>query len=127
MNIHKSDSMNTRKKGALREEAAALFLSQHGFKVTDRNFYSRQGEIDIIGWDGNELVFVEVKYRRSQAHGVPSEAVTPAKQQKIRKTASFYIYTQRIPDTIQVRFDVVEIVKLEGERHHIHWIRNAFW
>ena len=119
--------MNTRKKGALREEAAALFLSQHGFKVTDRNFYSRQGEIDIIGWDGNELVFVEVKYRSSQAHGAPAEAVTPAKQQKIKKTASFYLYTHKIPDTIQVRFDVVEIVKLEGERHHIHWIRNAFW
>ena len=56
--------MNKRKTGAVYEERAAAYLIQHGFQILEKNFYCRQGEIDLIGIHGEYLVFVEVKYRK---------------------------------------------------------------
>ena len=75
--------MNRRKIGAAYEEAAAVFLEKNGVHILEKNFRCRQGEIDLIGRDGEYLVFFEVKYRKSADLGLPAEAVGAAKQRRI--------------------------------------------
>lgn len=113
--------MNRTKTGETYEEAAALFLEKRGVRLTERNFRCRQGEVDLIGWDGEYLVFFEVKYRRNADAGYPAEAVGYEKQKKICRAAAFYLYLRRIKEGIPIRFDVVAIC---GES--VNWYRNAF-
>lgn len=113
--------MNTRKTGSEKEKAAELFLTQQGFRVTERNFFCRQGEIDLIGYDGDCLVFVEVKYRKKETLENPLEAVGYRKRCRICKTADYYRYKKQIPMQVQIRYDVVGIW---GEK--TEWIKNAF-
>ena len=112
--------------GKTAETAAALFLSGHGCRVLERNFRDgRAAEIDLIAEDGDTLVFEEVKYRSGSACGAPEEAVTPAKQAKIRLAAEYYLYKKQISQDKPVRFDVVCVEPCEG-RLRIRWIRDAF-
>jgi putative endonuclease len=113
--------MNNRKIGNQKEELAAAYLSKYGFRTVEKNFRIRQGEIDIIGYDQEVLVFVEVKYRANQSAGLPEEAVSLTKQRQICKTAMFYLQKHRLGIDIPCRYDVVAI---EGET--IRWYRNAF-
>lgn len=111
---------NQRKTGMEKEETACRFLVSQGYEVLERNFYSHFGEIDIVARDGEYLVFVEVKYRKNAAYGYPLEAVNGSKQQKIRKTAEYYLYRHNL-FSVPARFDVVEIL---GKK--IRVIKNAF-
>lgn len=113
--------MNKRQTGAQKEELAAAYLMNCGMRITERNFRSRQGEIDIIGYHAGYLVFVEVKYRSSKTLGVASEAVDYRKQRQICKVADYYRYIHRLGEDTAVRYDVVAI---QGEE--IQWIQNAF-
>jgi putative endonuclease len=74
--------VNTREKGNDKELLAAEYLSKRGMCITERNFRSRQGEIDIIGYEGGYLVFVEVKYRAGETKGNALAAVNITKQKK---------------------------------------------
>lgn len=112
---------NKRQTGAAYEEQAAHFLIKQGFQILERNYRCRQGEIDLIARDGDCLVFVEVKYRRSKQAGYPTEAVTVCKQKKIIRTALYYCYQQKIADTQTCRFDVVSIL---GDQ--IELMKHAF-
>lgn len=107
--------------GADRERQAAEYLERQGMRIVERNYRSRQGEIDLIGWHQGFLVFVEVKYRRDTSKGYAMEAVDGRKQRRICRVADYYRYSHRIDDSIGVRYDVVAI---QGEE--INWIRNAF-
>ncbi len=119
--------MNRRKTGTAGEELAVRFLSGRGAKITDRNFHAgRTGEIDLIGMDGDILFFAEVKYRSGLKSGYPEEAVTPAKQQTIRRVAARYMYIKRIPPDVPVRFDVVSVMRIDEKQVRVRWIRNAF-
>lgn len=113
--------MNKRQTGAEHEEQAARWLEQQGLCILERNFYCRQGEIDLIAEDGRYLVFVEVKYRRDGQAGHPLEAVGVYKQKKLIRAAQAYCHKHRIPEERACRFDVVGI--LGGEIVHI---KNAF-
>ena len=106
--------------GAAKEEKAALYLERQGVHILERNFRDRNGEIDIIGEEGDTLIFVEVKYRNSSAFGGPAEAVTKEKQKKISGTALYYLHLHGI-SCRQVRFDVVAVTDMG-----IEWIRDAF-
>ena len=64
---------------------------QDGYRILERNFRSRYGEIDIVAEDGDDLVFVEVKTRRGVAYGLPEEAVTVRKQRKLVELALYYL------------------------------------
>ena len=66
---------NKRETGTRKEELAADFLTRRGVKILERNFRCRQGEIDLIGMDGQYLVFVEVKYRKTARNGMPAEGL----------------------------------------------------
>lgn len=113
--------MNSRATGADRERLAEEYLSGRGMRIVEKNYRSRQGEIDLIGYEGEYLVFVEVKYRRNTAKGYAAEAVDWRKQQKICRVADYYRYSRRLEEQTKIRYDVVAI---QGEE--IRWIKNAF-
>lgn len=113
--------MNTREKGAQKEEEVCAYLRSGGVEIRERNFRSRQGEIDIIGYDGAYLVFFEVKFRAGKSRGSAAEAVGYAKQKKISQVADYYRVLHHLAEDTPLRFDVVAV---DGEQ--ITWIKNAF-
>ena len=111
---------NKRAVGSRYEEETAAFLQKNGYRILEKNFRDRRGEIDLIAKDGRTLVFVEVKYRKSLKRGHPLEAVTKTKQQRIFKSAVYYLYKEG-KENAACRFDVIGI--LDGSVTHIE---NAF-
>ncbi len=106
------------------EEAAVHYLRSRGYKILERNFRCRAGEVDIIAEEKGDLVFVEVKARSSNRYGNPAEAVTPRKQRQISKAALCYL-GDRNPGRA-ARFDVVT-VQFSGDRvAAVEIIRDAF-
>ncbi|WP_369601435.1 YraN family protein [Hahella sp. SMD15-11] len=101
------------------EARAEAWLRSKGLEPVTRNFRCKTGEIDLIMQDGDTLVFVEVKYRRTDLFASPLEQITPAKQRKLRRTAEFYL--QRLASQPPCRFDVVSFTSDTPE-----WIQNAF-
>lgn len=86
--------MDNKNTGNLGEELAVDYLKKQGYKILQRNYRIRGGEIDIIAMDRDYLVFIEVKTRNSYEYGLPSESITPWKIKALLKTALFY--TQKI-------------------------------
>lgn len=113
--------MNQREIGTQAEETAAAFLSNQGMRILERNFRSRQGEIDLIGMHEGYLVFVEVKYRSAVLKGSPEAAVGMAKQRKICMAADYYRWIHKVKQSVSVRYDVVCV-----DGGEIRWYRNAF-
>ncbi|WP_305041609.1 YraN family protein [Geoalkalibacter sp.] len=106
------------------EEAASAFLQERGFQVVARNLRTPLGEIDLIVRQGRDLVFVEVKTRRTARFGAPQDAVTVRKQRQIIRAAQWYLGSGR-HGGLQPRFDVVAVLaSAAGPR--IEHIANAF-
>lgn len=97
------------------------FLEELGYRVIQRNFRCRIGEIDIIAKDQKTYVFVEVKYRKNNKKGAPVEAVHDSKQRKICKTADYFRMIRHLSEEDPCRFDVLSI---EGQE--ITHYKNAF-
>jgi putative endonuclease len=95
--------------GAAGEARAAAWYRARGYRVVARNWRCREGELDLVVARGRELVFVEVKTRRTDRFGVPAESVTPAKQRRLRVLASRYIRDTEVRPSA-IRFDVVSIL-----------------
>lgn len=112
--------INSRSTGEYYETIAAGYLEEIGHVIVEKNFRCRLGEIDLITRDGDYLVFVEVKYRLTNASGSPAEAVNYPKIRTICKVSDFYRFTKGLGD-ISVRYDVIAIA---GEE--ITYIKNAF-
>jgi putative endonuclease len=112
--------------GAFGESMACDYLAKQGYKILERNFNCRAGELDIIALEGETLAFVEVKCRTGTEYGSPSEAVSRSKQGKIVKAALFFIVQNKLFDYM-CRFDVIEVMT-DGtiENTQIHVIKNAF-
>ncbi|MCK5810203.1 MAG: YraN family protein [Cocleimonas sp.] len=108
-------------KGIDTEQLACDYLQSKGLQLLQRNFFSRYGEIDLIMRDKKTTVFIEVRYRKNRHYGGAAASVTPAKQQRIIKTALSYQQQNIMPDGM--RFDVVAV---EGTAPKIEWIQNAF-
>ncbi len=94
-------------------------------RVIERNFHCRAGEIDLIMRDGDCLVFVEVRYRRSDRYGSPAESVAARKQARLLTTAQYYLQTHPAQRERPMRFDVVA-VRPSPQGLHIEWISDAF-
>ena len=92
------------------EEIASQYLQNNNYKIIKRNFYCRQGEIDIIALDisKKELVFIEVKTRKNNLYGSPSEAVNRTKQAHLQKCIKYYIYKNKL-EKYCIRIDVIEV------------------
>ena len=108
------------------ERAAVRFLKKKGMKIVARQYRNQFGEIDIIGLDGNQIVFVEVKTRQSSNTGQPFEAVDERKQRKLTRLALVWLKKHKRMDQ-SARFDVISIVWPQESREPTieHYI-NAF-
>lgn len=103
--------MNRQKLGELGEEVAAAFLMNGGYRILCRNFRCRAGEIDIIAMKGYNLIFVEVKTRRTDTFGRPCESVTGRKKGHMKTAAKYYL-SARPKGSVRPQnfsFDVVEV------------------
>jgi putative endonuclease len=105
------------------EDLAARYLIKQGYRILERNFSTRSGEIDLIALHDGVVVFVEVKTRTSDAFGAPELAVTPRKQQRMVKAALAYIKYKKLHQ-VPCRFDVVAITT--AAEQEVELIRNAF-
>lgn len=105
------------------EEVAIQYLLSRDYKIIERNFRTRFGEIDIIAKEKNELVFIEVKTRSSGQYGEPCEAVDDRKIKHILRVAEYYIYIKRVRN-IYIRFDVIE-VKVSKEKFEVNHIKQV--
>ena len=98
--------------GKTGEDKACIYLKKHKYKIIERNFLCRQGEIDIVAFDktANEYVFIEVKTRNNKKYGNPEEAVNEPKQKHIYNSTKYYIYKNKLENAF-IRFDVIVIYK----------------
>jgi len=112
------------KFGKKSESLAANYLKLSGYRILERNYRNQIGEIDIIAKEGPVLVFVEVKARHTRRYGSPKQAVTPAKQAKISKTAMAYL---KVTGQLRAKacFDVVAI-DARYDPPDIDVVKNAF-
>lgn len=111
--------------GKVAEDLACDYLQQQGLQLITRNYYCRMGEIDLIMQDQSCLAFIEVRYRRNTIYGSSSESVTPSKQHKLLRTASYYLQQHHLTESIATRFDVIAITA-NNPQPTIEWIKNAF-
>ncbi|MDX1836243.1 YraN family protein [Legionella taurinensis] len=105
------------------ELLACNYLKQQGLTLLFSNYRCRFGEIDLIMRDGNYLVFVEVRARKSSAFGGALASITASKQKRLIQTALHYQLTQNQQNQHPLRFDVV---CLQGTPCQLEWIKNAF-
>ncbi len=113
-----------RKTGKIGEEVAMNYLKQNGYEILERNYYYNHGEIDIVAKEGNALVFVEVKSRRSTKYGEPEESVTPNKQKLLRRTAEGYVLEKNIGE-MDCRFDVVSVM-MKNDKEECKILKDCF-
>ena len=109
--------------GKLGEELAVNYLIGKGYEILERNWHNIHKEVDIIAKDGQFLVFVEVKARRSREYGEPDLAVTKRKQRMLIAAANAYITRNKLD--VEARFDIVSIIFKDGESVIDH-IEDAF-
>lgn len=117
--------MNHIATGIIGEDLAVQFLEGKQYRILERNYRVKTGEIDIIAEFKKTIVFVEVKTRRTTSYGFPAEAVTYAKQQKIIHTAAWFLNQNRY-ETRACRFDVVEVILSANSAACCNHIENAF-
>ena len=119
---NRSGILTRQQAGAHYELAARRFLERKGLRFIAANVHSRGGEIDLIMKHGSVIVFVEVRYRRSNHFGDAAASITRRKQQKLLHTASYWLArTSGSFDTVDCRFDVLAFTGNE-----IEWLTNAF-
>ena len=115
--------------GSFGEQAAEYFLKKNGYKILERNYNCRFGELDIIAVDDKCIVFVEVKTRSSSKYGSPSLAVNYWKQRHLQLSARYYIDVKHL-NNYSARFDVVEVFAKFADNifivNKINIIKNAF-
>ncbi len=117
--------MNARTElGRSGEAAAERFYRKLGFRVLERNYRCAAGEIDLIVRRGPLIVFCEVKTRRTQTWGDPSEAVRYAKQARLKRLAAIWL-SHRRPGAVHIRFDVLSVIVRRG-RTYVRHIPDAF-
>jgi len=116
--------MEKKELGKKGEELALRFLKKRGYRIIEKNYVCKMGEIDIIAKEKDTLVFVEVKTRTSTIFGPPQLAVNPTKQMQLSKVALSYLKAKQLED-IKARFDVVAIL-LGPKGEEIELIKDAF-
>ncbi|WP_114418546.1 YraN family protein [Marinospirillum perlucidum] len=112
-------------RGKQAEITAKKSLLDQGLQLVAENFHCPLGEIDLILWDGDTLVFTEVRFRKTNAFGGAVASITPAKQRRIQRTAE--VFLQRLKTQPPCRFDVLAMSE-DSDGHILcqNWIKNAF-
>ena len=107
------------------EELAAAFLEGEGYAILDRNWRCRQGEIDVVAFDGVDTVFVEVKTRSSLAFGHPLEAITVQKLARLRRLAA--VWCEVHPGSHdRIRIDAIAVVAPRDAPAQIEHLKRVF-
>jgi putative endonuclease len=116
-----------RQTGVHGETLAYWYLRRQGYTIVSRNYRARHtfGEIDLVGWDGDVLAFVEVKTRTTPTGGPPERTVDGDKQQALRRTAREYLSRRRLADA-SYRFDVLALEAEPGTAPVIRLHKGAF-
>ena len=117
--------MDTRSQGRQAETAAADYLESQGVRILERNFNCRAGEIDLIGHDGESLVFIEVRARQEDALVDGATSVDERKRRKLIRAARFYLHRNGLNDCF-CRFDMLAVTITRNHRYEFEWITNAF-
>ena len=117
-------SLSRKRLGREGEDVAAGFLKKKGYKLVERNYRCKTGEVDLIVLDRKVIVFVEVKTRTDHSFGSPFEAVEARKQRKMIQAARFFLHERKLHQR-DARFDVVG-VSWPGGEPVIEHIENAF-
>jgi len=112
--------MNT-KKGKVGENLACNYLVKNGYKIIERNFRSKFGEIDIVALDGKTLCFVEVKWRKNSNFGSGLDSISFRKKQKIILAAKQYLLDYQVNDLTRI-----DVLSIDGEVGEYILIKNAF-
>lgn len=107
------------------ERAAAEFLEARGYRILERNYRTKLGEIDLVAEERGALVFIEVKVRRNDRFGGPAAAITSAKQARIARLAQQYVVSRRLGGR-PCRFDVVLIRGDDPRTRQIELLPGAF-
>ncbi len=116
--------MNKVKIGKYGEDLACAYLKTKGYKIIERNFRIRGGEIDIIALDGKTLVYVEVKTRTTFEFGRPEESITWQKLKFLERVAKFYRASRpNLP--AQERIDMVSVNLKDNQTYRVNLIKNA--
>ena len=100
--------------GEIGEKIADKYLVENGYQIIKKNFRCKQGEIDIIAKDKNEIVFVEVKTRTNEKYGRASEAVNKIKKIHMKKSAAIFLKENNF-SRFTIRFDVIEVYMINGK------------
>jgi putative endonuclease len=112
--------------GTLGEDISESYLKNLGYRILEKNFKCKCGEIDLIAINKGYICFIEVKTRYTRDFGTPSESVVFSKQHKIHKTAQVYILRKNIIDS-NFRFDVMEVLlNHDNNGFSINHIQDAF-
>ncbi|MCW2607935.1 MAG: hypothetical protein JWO60_2628 [Frankiales bacterium] len=118
--------MDRQALGRYGEELAVQHLQDAGLQVLARNWRCREGELDVVARSGRTVVFVEVKTRSGTGYGEPAEAVTLRKARRLRLLACRWLEEHRPPDTADLRFDVVSVVRRRGSAPVLVHLQGAF-
>ncbi len=113
--------LNTREIGNKYEDKSVETLVKEAYRILERNYQNRFGEIDIIAEKNKELVFIEVKYRKTSKFGYGYEAVDRRKIMKILKLANYYIQSKKYQN-YKIRFDCMSYLGDE-----LDWIKDIVW
>jgi len=113
--------LNTREIGNKYEDKSIETLVKEAYRILERNYQNRFGEIDIIAEKNKEIVFIEVKYRKTSKFGYGYEAVDRRKIMKILKLANYYIQSKKYQN-YKIRFDCMSYLGDE-----LDWIKDIVW
>lgn len=115
--------LTNKQRGHAIEQQVADYLQQQGVKILAQNFYCKGGEIDLIGWDHNTLVFIEVKYRQNNQHGSPSEFINSKKLYRLYKCAQVFLLKNQHYQQAMMRFDSIAVT---SEPARLDWQKNIY-
>lgn len=117
--------MTNKELGQFGETKACEYLLQNKYELVARNVRTRYGELDIIAKKDDSIIAIEVKTRRTRQFGLPCEAVTPSKQNHIRRSLELFLEQYSNTD-IPVRFDVIEVYVLSTGHQKIRHLKGCF-
>jgi len=123
MSEKKTDKQILGKRG---EDVAVTFLESKDIQILERNYHFMKAEIDIVAYNGRQIIFAEVKTRTSTKFGEPEEAVSEKKKKNMYAAAEAWLYERKM-DGAPVRFDIISVVIREGEEPRIRHFEAAFW
>jgi putative endonuclease len=118
--------MKKQELGKMGEELACAALKKKGYRIIEKNYRCRHGEIDIVARQKDSLVFIEVRSKMSKSFGLPEESITLQKRQKLISTALEYLNDHRsLPENWRIDFVAIEFDPVQGKACRIEIVENV--